>query len=272
MNRTSPIGVIDSGIGGFSVAKKVQELLPWEDILYFGDGANTPYGNHDADTILAMTRYMLGFMRQNEVKLLLVACNTISCLMDSYRDEMDCPVLSVVEAGAQAAANLTGEKIGVVSTCFTHQTGCYPKAIHTIAPQKQVFSKGCANLAHLVETYLGREDGQEIIRAEVQTDLEEFAVQNPVDCCVLGCTHFPLVREEIDHLFPHLMLLDPAEEMVATAHKYLQERGEEQDHTHIGQMKIMTTGDVEEYAAKAKQVGLINIISVDAWPPMQKKW
>ena len=67
------------------------------------------------------------------------------------------------------------------------------------------------------------------------------------------------------------MLLDPAEEMVATAHKYLQERGEERDHTHIGQMKIMTTGDVEEYAAKAKQVGLINIISVDAWPPMQKK-
>lgn len=271
MNQTSPIGVIDSGIGGFSVAKKVQECLPWEDILYFGDGANTPYGNHNANTILSMTQYMLEFMRQRNIKLLLVACNTISCLIDFYQSEMECPVLSVVEAGAQAAASASGNKIGVVSTCFTHLTGCYPKAIHAIAPEKQVFSKGCANLANLVETYLGKKDGEPIIQAEVKADLEEFAVQNPVDCCVLGCTHFPLVKEQIDSLFPDLILLDPAEKMVSTAQNYLMEQGLEQDHLHRGQIQIVTTGDIEEYRIKAQQAGLMNIAAVNSWPPMQKK-
>ena len=97
--KTDAIGVIDSGIGGFSVARRVQELLPQENILYLGDGANTPYGNHTAEEILEMTRYMLRFMDSHNVKALLVACNTISCLIDQYRDEMRCPVLSVVQAG-----------------------------------------------------------------------------------------------------------------------------------------------------------------------------
>ena len=80
--KTDAIGVIDSGIGGFSVARRVQELLPQENILYLGDGANTPYGNHTAEEILEMTRYMLRFMDSHNVKALLVACTTISCLID----------------------------------------------------------------------------------------------------------------------------------------------------------------------------------------------
>lgn len=99
ITKESPIGVIDSGIGGFSVARKVQKLMPHENLLYLGDGANTPYGNHSAEEILTMTRYMLRFMEEHSVKALLVACNTISCLIDQYRDEMSCPVLSVVQAG-----------------------------------------------------------------------------------------------------------------------------------------------------------------------------
>ena len=93
-SKESPIGIIDSGIGGFSVARKVQKLLPRENLVYLGDGANTPYGNHTAEEILTMTRYMLRFMEEKGVKALLVACNTISCLIDQYRDEMSCPVLS----------------------------------------------------------------------------------------------------------------------------------------------------------------------------------
>ncbi len=88
-SKESPIGIIDSGIGGFSVARKVQKLLPRENLVYLGDGANTPYGNHTAEEILTMTRYMLRFMEEKGVKALLVACNTISCLIDQYRDEMN---------------------------------------------------------------------------------------------------------------------------------------------------------------------------------------
>ena len=90
-NQCSPIGVLDSGIGGFSVVKRVQSLLPWEDLIYFGDGAHIPYGNHRAETIVAMARYMFQFMEDRGVKALLVACNTISCLSDRCVDLLSCP-------------------------------------------------------------------------------------------------------------------------------------------------------------------------------------
>ena len=91
-DRTRPIGVLDSGIGGFSVARQVQRLLPEEDLLYFGDGAHIPYGNHDEETIVAMARYMFRFLEQRQVKALLVACNTISCVLDRCGDAVSCPV------------------------------------------------------------------------------------------------------------------------------------------------------------------------------------
>ena len=132
--QNRPIGIIDSGIGGFSVARRVRRQLPHENILYFGDGGNNPYGNHTAEEILSLTRYMLDFMRQRQVKALLVACNTISCLIDEYRREMDCPVLSVVQAGAESVAHLSQKRVGVISTCFTASTGCYPALIAQLSP------------------------------------------------------------------------------------------------------------------------------------------
>ena len=124
--KNRPIGIIDSGIGGFSVARCMQRSFPHENLLYFGDGENMPYGNHSAEEILDMTRYMLRFMEERGVKALLVACNTISCLIDQYRNDMSCPVLSVVEAGAETAASMPVKRVGVISTCFTHSTRCYP--------------------------------------------------------------------------------------------------------------------------------------------------
>ena len=146
VTKTSPIGIIDSGIGGFSVALKMQQMLPHENLLYFGDGGNMPYGNHTAEEILTMTRYMLRFMEERGVKALLVACNTISCLIEQYRDDMSCPVLSVVQAGADAVAQMPVHKVGVISTCFTHSTRCYPDLIGKEAPDKVVVSHGCPDL------------------------------------------------------------------------------------------------------------------------------
>ena len=102
-------------------------------------------------------------MEEREVKALLVACNTISCLIDQYRNDMSCPVLSVVEAGAETAASMPVKGVGVISTCFTHSTRCYPDSIEKLAPEKSVFSHGCPDLARLVETYVGDPAGQEIL-------------------------------------------------------------------------------------------------------------
>ena len=267
--KTDAIGVIDSGIGGFSVARRVQELLPQDNILYLGDGANTPYGNHTAEEILEMTRYMLRFMDSHNVKALLVACNTISCLIDQYRDEMRCPVLSVVQAGADAVAATPYQRVGVISTCFTAQSGCYPNLIHKQAPERQVFSHGCPDLANLVEQNVGDPAAQPAIDAEIRAGLDGLVNVDHIQCCVLGCTHYPLVEDNIRRLYPTLDLLDPARQMAETLSRDLDARGLRNDQRAPGRMDIFTTGSLEEYIKKANRVGLTSIRSVQYLPPMQ---
>ena len=264
--KTSPIGIIDSGIGGFSVARKMQKVMPHENLLYFGDGGNMPYGNHTAEEILTMTRYMLRFMEERGVKALLVACNTISCLIDQYRDDMTCPVLSVVQAGADAVAQLPVHKVGVISTCFTHSTRCYPDLIGKAAPDKEVFSHGCPDLARLVEANVGDPAGQGVLDADLKANLDELVHQEKIDCCVLGCTHYPLVEENIQRLYPGLALIDPADQMAKTIGAYLQKENLANDQEGQGTLDIYTTGSVEEYREKAATVGLHPVTSVQAYP------
>lgn len=269
LNRNCPIGIIDSGIGGYSVARRVQKLLPHENLLYLGDGANTPYGNHTGQEILELTRYMLRFMRDHEVKGLLVACNTISCLIDQYRDEMDCPVFSVVQAGADAVAQLPYQKVGVISTCFTAESGCYPKLIDQVAPGRQIISHGCPNLANLVEQNVGNPDAQPLIDGDLTENLEPLVTREQIQCCVLGCTHYPLVEENIHRLYPDLVLVDPAERMAEGLRDYLSQSDLMNEQTETGRLDIFTTGSLEEYIKKANKVGLNPINSIQFYPPIQ---
>lgn len=266
VTKTSPIGVIDSGIGGFSVALKMQQMLPHENLLYFGDGGNMPYGNHSAEEILTMTRYMLRFMEERGVKALLVACNTISCLIDQYRDDMSCPVLSVVEAGAEAVAQLPVKQVGVISTCFTESTGCYPNLIGQKAPDKTVISQGCPDLAHLIEFNLGDPEGKAVIEEDLKKNMDELVHHHKIDCCVLGCTHYPLVEKEIERLYPGLLLVDPAVQMAKTVGEYMKENGLVNDQPGHGTLDIYTTASVEEYRMKAEKAGLDPVTSVQSYP------
>lgn len=269
MDQSCPIGVIDSGIGGFSVVRRVRQLLPHEDLIYFGDGGNTPYGNHQAGEILRLTRYMLEFMKEKQIKVLLVACNTISCLIDAYRDEMDCPVFSVVQAGAEAVAGLPVKRVGVISTCFTASTRCYPDLITKLSPEKQVFSRGSKYLAGLVEHSMGGEIDWAFIDKELKESLDPLVWEDKVECCLLGCTHYPLVEGRIQSLFPHLPLIDPAQRMAETARDYLREHHLDNPQTDQGKLDIFTTGSAAEYTRKAAKAGLGPVTSVQFYPPMK---
>ena len=266
-NQNNPIGIIDSGIGGFSVVRRVQKQLPHENIVYFGDGANTPYGNHNAQDILALTRYMLAFMRQRRVKALLVACNTISCLLDEYRREMDCPVLSVVQAGAESVAQLPVERVGVISTCFTASTGCYPALIAQLAPEKQVFSRGYKNLAAMVE----HGASQEAIDGELRENLDKLVHKDRVECCLLACTHYPLVEGNIRRLYPQLRLVDPADHMAGELERCLKETRQISRRSALGTLELYTTADPQDYIRAARRAGLKGVISAQSWPAMKLK-
>ena len=173
-DANSPVGVLDSGIGGFSVARAVQQLLPAEQLIYFGDGAHIPYGNHPEDKIVAMARYMFSFLEQKQVKALLVACNTISCVIDRCADAVSCPTFNAVQAGANAVSRLDVEKVGVISTVFTHNSRCYPQRILAQSPKKLVvLSCGCPDLARLVDC--GKITREAALRCSTdKKDLEQY--------------------------------------------------------------------------------------------------
>ena len=269
-HSTAPVGIIDSGIGGFSVVRQVQKLLPGEDLLYFGDGAHIPYGNHAEEAITAMARYMFRFMEDRGVKALLVACNTISCVMDRLEEVASCPVFNAVQAGASAVAGLEVDKVGVISTVFTHNSRIYPQKILAQSPRKLVvLSCGCPDLARLVEHNLGSGEGAAEIESNLRLELDHMVLEDRVDCCLLGCTHYPLVAGTIQKLYPGLPLIDPAEEMARSLKDYLEREGLGNPRTGAGALTIYTTGGSEEYALRAKQVGLERVAGVEFYPPME---
>ena len=263
-----PLGVLDSGIGGFSVVRQVRSLMPGEDVIYFGDGANVPYGNHTRQEIVSMARYMFSFMEKRQVKALLVACNTISCVLDACRDAVSCPVISAVQAGADAAVRSGAGRIGVISTVFTHNSRVYPNKILEQSPQRVVvLSCGCPDLARLVEHSLGDPAGMARVEEDLRLELDGLVLEEKVDCCVLGCTHYPLVEGSIRRLYPGLELIDPAVEMARSAREILARDGLLRDRAKPGRLDIYTTGDREEYALRASQVGL-TADSVSTWPAL----
>ena len=268
LDKNRPIGILDSGIGGFSVARQVQQLLPGEELIYFGDGAHIPYGNHPREKIVAMARYMFSFMERRKVKALLVACNTISCVVDQCADAVSCPVFNAVQAGADAVSGLELERVGVISTVFTHNSRCYPQKILAQSPKKLVvLSCGCPDLARLVEHNLGDPAGMAEVEDNLRLELDEMVLRDKIECCVLGCTHYPLVEDVIRRLYPGLLLIDPAEEMARSLAQRLEEGGLKREGE--GSLEIYTTGDVEEYALRARQVGLKRVRSVEFYPPME---
>lgn len=267
-DQYSPVGILDSGIGGFSVVRQVQRLLPGENLLYFGDGAHIPYGNYGQEEITAMARYMFEFMERRRVKALLVACNTISCVLDRCADAVSCPAFSAVQAGAAAAARLEADKVGVISTVFTHNARVYPRTILALSPRKLVvLSCGCPDLARLVEHSLGCPQGMAQVEENLRKELDHL-VREGVDCCVLGCTHYPLVADSIRRLYPGLPLVDPAQEMARTLKAYLEEHRLTRPGEEPGALTIYTTGDVEEYRLRARQVGLKRVDKVEYYEPI----
>ena len=268
-HKNSPIGILDSGIGGFSVARPLQRLLPGEELLYFGDGANIPYGNHSQENIVTLARYMFDFMQRREVKLLLVACNTISCVIDACADAVACPTVNAVQAGADEVAELDVGKVGVISTVFTHNSRCYPTRIKAQSPRKVVvLSCGCPDLARLVEHNLTDPAGMKDVEENLRLELDDMVLREKIEALVLGCTHYPLVTDRIEKLYPGLPLIDPAVRMARDARIYLEREGLARTGEEPGKLTIYTTGNVEEYTQRARQVGLERVEAVYSYPAL----
>jgi glutamate racemase len=194
--KQNPIAVFDSGLGGLSVVRELQRLLPGEETVYFGDTARVPYGIKSRRTVAHFALEDARFLLQFEPKLIVAACNTASALaMDELEAKLPVPVVGVVKPGAQAAVRLAdGAPVAVIGTEATIASGAYTAAIHALDANVEVVAQPCPLLVPLVEEGRGCDDP--IVKLTVETYLSPLRTQS-IRVVVLGCTHYPLLRDAI---------------------------------------------------------------------------
>jgi glutamate racemase len=221
LEPSRPIGVFDSGIGGLTVVRALMERLPYENILYFGDTARVPYGIKSVQTISQYTAEIARFLLDKNVKLLIIACNTMAAVAaQNVRDLSAVPVLDVIEAGALAARG--GKRIGVIGTPTTINSNAYTRAIHEHTPGSRIYSHACALFVPLVEE--GWLD-HPVTRMTAQEYLKPLLAEN-IDTLVLGCTHYPLLKPLLREVVGQAVsLVDSAEAMAEQAAQVLSEQG-----------------------------------------------
>ncbi|HUW60707.1 MAG TPA: glutamate racemase [Candidatus Bathyarchaeia archaeon] len=215
-----PIGIFDSGVGGLTVFRRLAEYVPGESIIYLGDTARVPYGTKSAGTVIRYARACASLLIDRGVKMLVVACNTASAYaLEALREELDVPVLGVIEPGAASAVRSTRNKrVGVIGTAGTISSGQYERAIQRLAPDVQVFSKPCPLFVPLAEE--GWTDG-DVPRRVAREYLGKLAEQS-IDTLVLGCTHYPLLKSVIAETMGNgVTLVDSAESTAAVARDML---------------------------------------------------
>lgn len=194
-----PIGIFDSGLGGLTCVKKVLEILPGEDIIYFGDTGRVPYGTRSPETIVKYTRQDIRFLQTFDIKFIIIACGTASsAALPLIRGEFDTEIAGVLTPTCTRAAQLTRNgRIGVIGTRGTVQSGKYLQTLKGLDPGLEVYSKACPMFVPLVEN--GYTQGQEVARLIAQEYLTPIR-EAGVDTLILGCTHYPLLYQVIQEV------------------------------------------------------------------------
>lgn len=204
-----PVGVFDSGIGGLTVAAALREVLPGERIIYIGDTARVPYGGKSAETIERYAVEMSGMLLSEGAKAIVVACNTASALaLTRLREVFAVPVIGVIEPGARAAVEASRNGvIGIIGTRATIRSGAYERHIHAFDSRFRVHARECPLLVPLIEEGWLNDEVTEAVVRRYLSDL----LSREVDTIVLGCTHYPLLKETIQRFVgPNVCLVDSA--------------------------------------------------------------
>lgn len=209
--KEAAIGVFDSGVGGLTVAREIMRQIPNEKMVYFGDTARVPYGNKSKETVTKFSKQIVRFLQTQDVKAIVVACNTASAYaLDAIEQELSIPVIGVVKPGAKVAAEVTkNKKVGVVATAGTIGSKIYSEYIQGIDKDIQVIGKACPLFVPLVEEGLIEDPVTVEIANRYLSELKD----SNIDTLILGCTHYPLIRSTLGRIMgEHVSLVNPAYE------------------------------------------------------------
>jgi glutamate racemase len=251
MTNDLPIGMFDSGVGGLTVLREVMSQLPEESTIYFGDTARVPYGSKSRDVIVRFSIEISQFLVQERVKMIVVACNTASAFaLSALSSRFDLPIIGVIKPGAQAAMEATKtQRVGVIGTEGTIESQAYSEAIHALNPKVEVFGQACPLIVPLVEEgWLDKPVAKEIVK-EYLTPL----LSNQIDTMVLGCTHYPLLKNLLrDIAGSQVKLIDSAQETARAVAQRLKETNLE---APVGFKSVLRRFYVSDAPEKFEKIG-----------------
>jgi glutamate racemase len=241
-----PIAVFDSGLGGLTVVRALQQHLPSETLIYFGDTARVPYGTKTSKTVLQFAVQNCDFLLRFEPKLIIVACNTASALaLEDLAPRMPVPLLGVVKPGAQAAvAKCAGRGIAVLATEATVSSEAYPRAIHALDSNIPVLQRQCPSLVSLIEE--GRSSDDDILRRLLAEYLDTVRKLDPA-VVLLGCTHYPLVAAAVGDLMPSCEVVDSADATAIAARAMLAEMDALSPHAGQGKLHCYVSDNPQRF-------------------------
>lgn len=246
-----PIGVFDSGLGGLTAVKVLENIMPHENIIYFGDTGRVPYGNRSREIIRKYAKQDIGFLRSNDVKMIIVACGTVSSVAGDLIEDLDLPATTVLKptARAAAAATKTG-RVGVIATTATIHSGSYRRELAAINPKIEVFERDCPLFVPLVENGFVDED-DEVTRLVAERYLVSLREQK-VDTLIMGCTHYPIISKIISRVMGDgVTLIDSGREAALYAQQILDQQGLLCDNTQESSSTYFVSDTVEGFSQVA---------------------
>jgi len=261
----NPIGIFDSGIGGLTVVKQLLRFLPNENLVYFGDTARVPYGTKSEKLIKQYALEDAAFLNQFDIKLLVVACNSASATaVDLLKSTLSIPVTGVIDPGVNAALSKSRlNRIGVIGTTATVMSNAYHDSIFTLNDKIEVFGQPCPLLVPLVEE--GWID-EEITRLTIRKYLDPMLSKN-IDTLILGCTHFPVIKDTIQkEIGPDIALIDSGEETAKFVRKMLKDLNLTRNKETQGQVEFYVSdipGKFDEVGTRFLGQPVINAKRVD---------
>lgn len=224
IDKNAPIGVFDSGVGGLTVAREIMRQMPDERIVYFGDTARVPYGGKSKETITRYSSQIVRFLQSQQVKAIVVACNTASAYaLETLEKSIELPIIGVVKPGAKVAADTTHNgRIGVIATEGTINSRIYSNYIKQLDPHAEVLGKACPLFVPLVEEGLLEDSVTDEIAGRYLAEM----IHSGIDTLILGCTHYPLIRSTIGRIMGEgVTLVNPAYETARELKRFLEAEG-----------------------------------------------
>jgi glutamate racemase len=245
-----PIGIFDSGVGGLTVLREIEKVLPNENIIYFGDTARVPYGNKSRAAIIKFSIENMLFLLRKKVKIVIIACNTSSSLALHYlRRIFNLPIVGVIEAGAKKALEVSKVKrIGVIGTKSTINSKSYNKEILKIDRKVKVYCRACPLFVPLVEEKIF---SGKIIEGAMEMYLRWFLIKK-VDTVILGCTHYPLLKKIIAGYLRKVVIVDSAKEVALHTKNILKKDNLLSKRENKGKVDFYVTDDPERFVSLAK--------------------